>query len=177
MPPLRGQSNAEKGPVRNIMLGRNGTMGENDKEQDPRSSTTSTRQRSQRRKTRTTNPDSSQERYLGPTRTYNIGRYTTSTAEPRHNMGRTQHRQIQAGKRVSGPLNHPGPDPRVAGIADGPIQVRLLVHQPPASRSAQSSENAVRQAALQNREAQYCVPRTTGFQYRIIDSPAISGVM
>jgi len=88
-------------------------MGENDKKQDPRRTTTTTRQRSQRRKTRTTNPDSSQERYLGPTRTYNIGRYTTSTAQPRHNMGRALRREASVGKRVSRPLNHTGPDQRV----------------------------------------------------------------
>ncbi len=110
MPPLRGQSNAEKGPVRNIMLGRNGTMGENDKKQDPRRTTTTTRQRSQRRKTRTTYPNSSQERHVGPTGTNNLGHHTTPTAKPRQDMGRAERRQVQASKRVPGSLKHPGPD-------------------------------------------------------------------
>src|SRR5437870_13579002 len=47
-------------------------------------------------------------------RTNNIRRHRTSTAEPRHNMGRTQHRQTSAGERVRGSLNHSGPDQRVA---------------------------------------------------------------
>src|SRR5438093_12627650 len=52
---------------------------------------------------------------MGPTRTNDIGHYATSTAKPRHNMGRTQHRQIQTGKRVPRSLYHSRPDQRVAG--------------------------------------------------------------
>src|SRR6266851_2395827 len=63
---------------------------ENDKEQDSRRTPTSTRQRNQRRTPGTTNPNSSQERHLGATGTNDIGRYPISTAEPRHNMGRTK---------------------------------------------------------------------------------------
>ncbi len=37
---------------------------------------------------------------MGPTRTNNIRRYPTSTTQPRHDLGRTQHRQIQASQRV-----------------------------------------------------------------------------
>src|SRR5207245_1275700 len=86
----------------------------NDKEQDSRRTPTTARQRSQRRTARTTNPNSPQERHLGPTRTNNIGHYETSTAEPRHDLGRTQHRQVLAGKRHPGSLNHAGPDKRVS---------------------------------------------------------------
>ena len=56
------------------------------------------------------NTHRTETRCLGPTRTNNIRRYTTTTAEPRHNMGRAEHRQVQAGKRVPGTLNHSGPD-------------------------------------------------------------------
>src|SRR5205807_2680666 len=63
---------------------------------------------------RTTNPDSPQERHLGPAGTNDIGHYATSTTEPRRNMGRTQHCEIQASKRVPRTLNHSGPDQGVA---------------------------------------------------------------
>ena len=53
---------------------------------------------------------------MGPTRTNNLRHYPPPTAEPGHNMGRTQHRQVQASKRVPGSLNHSGPDKRVGAI-------------------------------------------------------------
>src|SRR5439155_11107999 len=84
-----------------------------DKKQDPRRTTTTGRQRSQRRKTRTTNPNSPQERHMDPTRTNDIRHYKASTAQPRHNMGRTKHCKVQASKRVPRSLNHSGPDKRV----------------------------------------------------------------
>jgi len=93
-------------------FGENHQRWENDKKQDPRRTTTPTRQRSQRCKTRTANTHRTETRYLGPTRTNNIRHYTTSTAEPRHNMGRAEHRQVQASKRVPRSLDHSGPDER-----------------------------------------------------------------
>ena len=69
---------------------------------------------SQRRKTRTAYSDSPQERQMGPTRTNNIGLYTTSTAELGQDLGRTKRCQVQVSKGVSRALNHSGPDQRVA---------------------------------------------------------------
>ena len=93
-----------------ITFGENHQRSENDKEQNPRRTTTASRQGNQRCKTRTANTHRAETGYLGPTRTNNLGHYATPTAKPRHNMGRAQHCQVQTCERVSRTLHHSGPD-------------------------------------------------------------------
>jgi len=82
------------------------------KKQDPRSPTTPSRPGTNDAKPGLSTP-TLLKRHMGPNRTNNVQRYTTTTAQSGHSMAPTEHRQVYAGQRVPRGPDRLQPDKRV----------------------------------------------------------------